>query len=133
LACFYDNQARREKDRSLSLISANDGNVTLPGSASRPNPPAVFAVMFMSFLYRGLSLPAHEFLPRLLHVYEIQLWQLTPNSILHLAIFITLCEAFLGIEPHIGLWKKIFFLKRYNCSSGYFVTGGVGFLVRKGS
>jgi hypothetical protein len=57
-------------------------------------------VMFMSFLYRGLSLPAHEFLRCLLHVYEIQLWQLTPNSMLHLAIFITLCEAFLGIEPH---------------------------------
>ncbi|KAK1618776.1 hypothetical protein QYE76_024293 [Lolium multiflorum] len=86
--------------------------------------------MFMSFLYRGLSLPAHEFLWRLLHTYEIQLWQLTPNSILHLAIFITLCEAFLGIEPHFGLWKKIFFVKRYNCSSGSFVTGGVGFVVQ---
>jgi hypothetical protein len=30
------------------------------------------------------------------------------------------------------LWKKIFFVKRYNCSSGSFVTGGVGFVVRKG-
>jgi hypothetical protein len=43
----------------------------------------------------------------------------------------TLCEAFLGIEPHFGLWKKIFFVKRYNCSDGSFVTGGVGFAVRK--
>ena len=120
-----------KKARSLGIISADEGNVILPGSASRPNPPAGFTVMFMSFLYRGLSLPAHEFLRRLLHVYEIQLWQLTPNSILHLAIFITLCEAFLGIEPHFGLWKKIFFVKRYNCSSGSFVTGGVGFVVRK--
>jgi hypothetical protein len=56
---------------------------------------------------------------------------LTPNSILHLAIFITLCEAFLGIEPHFCLWKKIFFVKRYNCSNGSFVIGGVGFVVRK--
>jgi hypothetical protein len=64
-------------------------------------------------------------------VYGIQLWKLTPNSILHLAIFITLCEAFLGIDPHWGLWKKIFFVKRYNSSSGSFVTGGVGFVVRK--
>jgi hypothetical protein len=56
---------------------------------------------------------------------------LTPNSILHLAIFITLCEAFLGIEPHFGLWKKIFFVKRYNCSGGTFVIGVVGFVVRK--
>jgi hypothetical protein len=120
-----------KKSRSLVLISTDEGNVILPGLASRPNPPASFTLMFMSFLYRGLSLSAHEFLRRLLHVYEIQLWQLTPNSILHLTIFITLCETFLGIEPHWGLWKKIFFVKRYNSSSGSFVTGGVGFVVRK--
>jgi hypothetical protein len=53
------------------------------------------------------------------------------NSILHLAIFITLCEAFLDIEPHFGLWKKIFFVKRYSCSGGTFVISGVGFVARK--
>jgi hypothetical protein len=120
-----------KRAQSLDIISVDEGNVILPGAASRPNPPAGFTVMFLSFLYRGLSLPAHEFLRRLLHVYEIQLWELTPNSILLLAIFITLCEAFLGIEPHFGLWKNIFFVKRCNCSNGSFVTGGVGFVVRK--
>jgi hypothetical protein len=128
----YTTSKRDEKKaRSLGIISADEGNVILPGAVSRPNPPAGLTVMFMSFLFRGLSLPAHEFLRRLLRTYEIQLWQLTPNSILHLAIFITLCEAFLSIEPHFGLWKKIFFVKRYNCSNGSFVTGGVGFVVRK--
>jgi hypothetical protein len=39
--------------------------------ASRPNPPAGFSVMFISFMYRDLSLPAHEFFQRLLHVYGI--------------------------------------------------------------
>ncbi|KAK1631089.1 hypothetical protein QYE76_005404 [Lolium multiflorum] len=70
--------------------------------------------MFAAFLFRGLSLPAHEFLRSLLFFYGIQLWQLTPNSILHLSIFITVCEAFLGIEPHWGLWRKIFYVKRHN-------------------
>jgi hypothetical protein len=51
-----------KKARSLGLISADEGNVILLGLASRPNTPAGFTVMFMSFLYRGLSLPAHEFL-----------------------------------------------------------------------
>ena len=102
----------------------------LPGAISRPNPPAGFTVVFLSFLYRGLSLPAHEFLLHLLRIYEIQLWQLTPNSILHVAVFITLCEAFLGIEPHFGLWKKIFYVKRYSSSNGSFVIGGVGFVAR---
>jgi hypothetical protein len=61
----------------------------------------------------------------------IQLWQLTPNSILHHAIFITTCEAFLGIDPHWGLQKKIFFVKRYSGSNGLYIIGGVVFLVRK--
>jgi hypothetical protein len=41
-------------------------------------------------------------------VYGVQLHQLTPNSILHIACFITLCEAFLCINPHWGLWKYLF-------------------------
>jgi hypothetical protein len=120
-----------------SVAAAKDAPGDWPASIMskrderHPNPPANFTVMFIAFLYRGLSLPAHEFLRCLLHSYGIQLWQLTPNSILHLAIFITLCEAFLGIDPHWGLWKKIFFVKRYNISSGSFVTSGVGFVVRK--
>jgi hypothetical protein len=119
-----------KRARSLGLISADEGNVILPGAISRPNPRAGFTVVFLSFLYRGLSLPAHEFLLHLLRTYEIQLWQLTPNSILHVVVFITLCEAFQGIEPHFGLWKKIFYVKRYNSSNGSFVIGGVGFVAR---
>jgi hypothetical protein len=56
--------------------------------------------MFLALLLRGLSLPAHEFLHGLLFLYGMHLQQLTPNSLLHIACFITLCEAFLGIDPH---------------------------------
>jgi hypothetical protein len=59
--------------------------------------------MFLAFLLRGFSLPAHEFLRGLLFVYGVQLHQLTPNSLLHIAYFVTLCESFLGIEPHFLL------------------------------
>jgi hypothetical protein len=61
--------------------------------------------MFLAFLLRGLSLPG------LLFVYGVQLHQLTPNSILHIACFVTLCESFLGIEPHFLLWRSIFQLR----------------------
>jgi hypothetical protein len=92
---------RDEKNmRSLGLISDDEKDVRFPGSESRQNPPAGFIVMFSAFLFHGLSLPAHEFLWCLLFSYGIQIWQLTPNSVLHLAIFITICEAFLGIDPH---------------------------------
>ncbi|KAK1607665.1 hypothetical protein QYE76_031338 [Lolium multiflorum] len=119
------------KLRTLGFISSSDGDIRLPGPASRPNPPKGFTVMFVAFLFRGLSLPAHEFLRSLLFFYGIQLWQLTPNSILHLSIFITVCEAFLGIDPHWGLWRKIFYVKRHNDNQGLPVIGGVGFVVRK--
>jgi hypothetical protein len=67
--------------------------------------------MFLAFLLGGLSFPAHEFLCGLLFVYGVQLHQLIPNSILHIACFITPCESFLGIEPHFLLWKYLFRLR----------------------
>jgi hypothetical protein len=71
-----------------------------PESAEVIFPPTGFWVMFLAFLFCGLSLPAHEFLLGLLFVYGVQLHHLTPNYLLHIACFITLCEAFLGIDPH---------------------------------
>ncbi|KAK1686255.1 hypothetical protein QYE76_047103 [Lolium multiflorum] len=125
------SKLEENKMRTLGLISSAESDFIHPGSASRPRPPKGFTVMFAAFLFRGLSLPAHEFLRSLLFFYGIQLWQLTPNSILHLSIFITLCEAFLGIDPHWGLWRKIFYVKRHNGNDGPPVVGGVGFVVRK--
>jgi hypothetical protein len=43
----------------------------------------------------------------------IQVHHLTPNSILHIAIFVQLCEAFLGIHPHFDLFKSLFSLNPY--------------------
>jgi hypothetical protein len=83
-----------EKAQANGLISADD-QVTFPSTDRSPKPPSGFRVMFFDFLLRGLSLPAHEFLRGLLFVYGVQLHQLTPNSILHVACFITLCESFL--------------------------------------
>ncbi|KAK1652868.1 hypothetical protein QYE76_070673 [Lolium multiflorum] len=125
------SKREENKMRSLGLISSVKSDFVHPGTASRPRPPKGFTVMFVAFLFRGLSLPAHVFLRSLLFFYGIQLWQLTPNSILHLSIFITLCEAFLGIDPHWGLWRKIFYVKRHNGNDGPPVVGGVGFVVRK--
>jgi hypothetical protein len=98
-----------EKAQANGLISADD-QVTFLSTNRIPKPPSGFRVMFFDFLLRGLSLPAHEFLRGLLFIYGVQLHQLTPNSILHIACFITLCESFLGIEPHFLLWKYLFWL-----------------------
>jgi hypothetical protein len=99
-----------EKARTDDLISGSD-SVKFPSTERIPQPPSGYRVMFLAFLLRGLSLPAHEFLRGLLFVYGVQLHQLTPNSILHIACFVTLCESFLGIEPHFLLWRSIFRLR----------------------
>jgi hypothetical protein len=87
------------KARADGLVSDED-QVIFPSTERIPKPRDGFRVMFFAFLVRGLSLPAHEFLRGLLFVYGVQLHQLTPNSILHIACLITLCESFLGIDPH---------------------------------
>jgi hypothetical protein len=103
-------QKEVEKARTDGLISSSD-SIKFPSTERIPQPPSGYRVMFLAFLFCGLSLPAHEFLRGLLFVYGVQLHQLTPNSILHIACFVALCESFLGIEPHFLLWRSIFRLR----------------------
>jgi hypothetical protein len=91
-----------------------------------PQPPPGFRVIFIAFLLRGLSFPPHPFLRGLLFAYGIQLHNLNPNSILHIACFIMLCECFLGIEPHWALWRRIFIIRH----PLPYQTGGFGIQVR---
>ncbi|KAK1630191.1 hypothetical protein QYE76_004506 [Lolium multiflorum] len=97
---------------------------------SYPNPPMEYRVSFVDHLIRGLSAPIHDFLRGLLFVYGIQLHQLTPNSILHISIFITLCECFLGVPPNWALWKRIFCLRRNASRNATYNIGGVVICVR---
>jgi hypothetical protein len=92
-------------------LIAEGGQVIFPSTERIPKPPSGYRVMFLAFLLHGLSFLAHKFLHGLLLVYGVQLHQLMPNSILHIACFVTLCESFLGIKPHWILWKFLFRLR----------------------
>jgi hypothetical protein len=100
-------QSDLTKAQENGSIAGGD-QVIFPSTERIPKPPSGYRVMFLAFLLRGLSFPAHKFLRGLLFVYGVQLHQLMPNSILHIAYFVTLCESFLGIEPHWTLWKFVF-------------------------
>ena len=65
-------------------------------------------VLFKAFVERGLAIPAF-----LLFFRGVQLHHLTPNSILHIVIFVQLCEVFLGVHPHFDLFKSLFSLNPY--------------------
>jgi hypothetical protein len=63
-------QKEVEKAKTDGLISGND-SIKFPSTERIPQPPSGYRVMFLAFLFRGLSLPAHEFLHGLLFVYGV--------------------------------------------------------------
>jgi hypothetical protein len=92
----------------IGILKNDPTESLIAGPEIIPRPPPGFRVIFLAFMLRGLSLPPHPFLCGLLFAYGIQLHDLNPNMILHIACFITLCECFLGIRPHWALWHRIF-------------------------
>ncbi|KAK1617629.1 hypothetical protein QYE76_023146 [Lolium multiflorum] len=111
-------------------ITTKPKAVCFPSEESYPAPPMGYRVSFVDHLIRGLSTPIHPFLRGLLFVYGLQLHHLTPNSILHISIFITLCEAFLGVSPNWALWKRIFFCRRNGSPNVAYNIGGVVISIR---
>src|SRR5437868_11191973 len=87
-------------------------------------------VVFEPVFYQGFSLPTNKFFRGLLHFYGIELVHLNPNSILHIAAFIHLCEAFLGIGPHFALFRYLFQVTTRQ-KSGPVVVGGASIQMRK--
>ena len=83
-------------------------------------------VLFVSFIRVGLCLPASAFLHRFLSYFGISLNHLTPNVVLHLSVFVHLCETFLGIPPSLSLFRYFFRLKPQPCSDDTHVLGGCG-------
>jgi hypothetical protein len=71
-----------------------------------PTPNTNEIVVFASFFQRRFGLPICDFLRDLLDHYQIELVHLNPNSILQIAVFVHLCEAYLGI-PLIHYSKTI--------------------------
>jgi hypothetical protein len=64
---------------------------------SYPDPHPGEIVVFEDFYWNGFGNPCHPFLQKLCDYYRISIYNLHPNSILSVSIFITLCESFLGI------------------------------------
>jgi hypothetical protein len=63
----------------------------------------------------------------------LNLTHLNPNSILQVSIFVHLCEAFLGILPHFGLWKYLYHYRPGMAGGQHQLVGGASLemLLRK--
>lgn len=51
------------------------------------------------FHEHGFGMPLHPFMWGILHYYMLEIKNLHPKTILYIACFIALCEAFMGIKP----------------------------------
>jgi hypothetical protein len=90
-----------------------------------PDPRDGEIVVFEDFFKRCFGDPVHPFLQGLLLYYETRICNLHPNSILLIATFIHLSEAFAGIEPHFDLFHYLFCLRKKSVVGGSKIAGGV--------
>ena len=89
-------------------------------------------VVFEAYFVHGFGIPAHPFLWKLLGYYGINLCHLHPNNILHISLFINLCEAFVRIAPHFNQFCYFFCLKPFLGSGSPKVVGRVYLQLRDG-
>lgn len=80
----------------------------LSGNETEPRPQEGECVLLATHVDRRFSLPPHPFFRGFLNFFGAQLHHSTPNTIMYLAAFVSMCESFLGCRPHWGLFKHIF-------------------------
>jgi len=73
-----------------------------------PRPKENEVISLAHFHSFGFRVPVHPLLRWLLYYYGLHLHDLTPQGILHLSVFIMLCEGFLGVPAHYELWQSLF-------------------------
>jgi hypothetical protein len=113
----------REKEMDMWRAAAGD---PYPMEKSEDEIP-----MFVRFVERGLALPASDFFKGLMGNYDIEYLNLNPNGIFHTAVFVHFCEAFLGINPHWILFRKLFRVKPQPSASNPQVVRGAGIQMRE--
>jgi hypothetical protein len=83
-----------------------------------------------TFYERGFGMCSHRFLRLLLQFYGLELHHLTPSGVMHIAAFVTLCEAYIEIKPHFNLWNYFFHIwLRADSGAEAAVWGYVDFFV----
>jgi hypothetical protein len=106
----------------------------VPKDPASPAPTGGYIMVCVAFYEWGFGVPSHRFLCLLLQFYGLELHHLTPSGILHIAVFVTLCEAYMGIEPHFDLWNYFFRAWLWPGSDAEAVVwGSVDIFVRSGS
>jgi hypothetical protein len=90
------------------------------------------SVVYIPFLIHSLALPISPFFRDLLDFYDLNLTHLNPNSILQISVLVHLCEAYLGILPHFGLWKYLYHCRPEMAGGQHQLVGSASLEMRHG-
>nr|AAX96628.1 retrotransposon protein, putative, Ty3-gypsy sub-class [Oryza sativa Japonica Group] len=132
--------AATDLDKSTSTSSSlkklqEDGALLGRGTMERepggtePKPVLGRMVAVEDYILYGFLPPPSEFLLLVLNFYGLSLLHLNPNSIAFLSIFSYLCEAYIGVEPFLDLFRFYYELRWMEPKK---VSGCVGFRLRDG-
>ena len=99
------------KLQEAGYLAANIVHMLPTEGQITPTPKSRERVVFLPHFIRGLGFPLHPFVRGLMYYYRLDFHNLAPNFVLNISAFIVVCEAFLRIKPHFGLWLKIFCVK----------------------
>ncbi|KAE8807041.1 hypothetical protein D1007_16720 [Hordeum vulgare] len=90
----------------------------IPGGEGSPAPQAGEVVVITEHFTRRFGLPASDFFSGFLAHFGLQTHHPVANVVLQLAAYVTLCKGFLGIEPRMDLWCRLFFFKHQSVLDG---------------
>ena len=95
-----------KKLRGAGYLATNIAHRLPAAGQIVPTPEPHERVVFLHHFLRGLGFPLHPFVHGLMFYYGLDFHDLDPNFILNISAFIIVCEAFLHIRPHFGLWLE---------------------------
>jgi hypothetical protein len=84
---------RGRYSRDMSVVRADDGYKTVP------TPKENEVVIFRSFFKAGLRFPLSNFVVKVLKIYQVYLYQITPEAIIRMGIFVWAVRS-QGLEPN---------------------------------
>jgi hypothetical protein len=90
------------------MVVAELATCHVPEDYTSPALAGGYIVACTTFYEQGFGVPSHRFLQSLVRSYGLELHHLTPSGILHMAAFVTLCEAYIQIEHHFNMWSYFF-------------------------
>jgi hypothetical protein len=98
-----------------------------------PTPVEGYVVAFAAFYESRFGVQSHQFLCLLLKYSGLELHLQAPSRILLIMAFLTLSDAFMGIDPHFDLWNHFFHVwLPWGSSMEVAVLGGVDIHVKSG-